>query len=136
MNQTLDLGTPSDPKLIYFRGDLDPTSMFTGLRATGTIQGAGILVVEDGDFSVFATDFRWDGIVMVVGRYVGSGFRGGSNSNVYGAFVSEETIWNEAPGFYEFLNQGTSLTIRASSQNINMVQGMRALYRILGWKEL
>ena len=136
VNQPITLGTPSDPQLIYFRGDLDPTSMFTGLRLTGTIQGAGILVVEDGDLSVNGSNFRWDGIVMVVGRYVGSGFRVGSDSTVYGAFVSEETIWNEAPGFYEFLNQGTSLTIRASSQNINMVQNMRALHRILGWREL
>ncbi len=136
VNQTINLGTPSDPQFIYFRGDLDPTSMFTGLRLTGTIQGAGILVVEDGDLSVNASNFRWDGIVMVVGRYVGSGFRVGSDSTVYGAFVSEETIWNEAPGFYEFLNQGTSLTIRASSENINMVQNMRALHRILGWREL
>ncbi|HET8578173.1 MAG TPA: hypothetical protein VFO18_13830 [Methylomirabilota bacterium] len=136
VNQPINLGTPSDPQLIYFRGDLDPTSMFTGLRLNGTIQGAGILVVEDGDFSVNATNFRWDGIVMVVGRYVGSGFRGGSDSNVYGAFVSEETIWNEAPGFYEFLNQGASLTIRASSENLNMVQNMRALHRISSWREL
>jgi Tfp pilus assembly protein PilX len=136
VNRTINLGTPSDPQLIYFRGDLDPTSMFTGLRLNGTIQGAGILVVEDGDLSVNATNFRWDGIVMVVGRYVGSGFRVGSDSTLYGAFVSEETIWNEAPGFYEFLNQGASLTIRASQQNLNMVQNMRALHRILGWREL
>ncbi len=136
VNKTLNLGTPSAPALIYFRGDLDPTSMFTGLSVTGTVQGAGILVVEDGDFQVFGSDFRWDGVVLVVGRYVGAGFRAGSNSTVYGAFVSEETIWNEPPGFFEFLNQGTTLTLRTSSQNINMVQNMRALHRILSWKEL
>ena len=136
VNKPLNLGTPSAPALVYFRGDLDPSSTFTGLRANGTVQGAGILVIEDGDFQVFGSDFRWDGVVMVVGRYVGAGFRAGSNSTVYGAFVSEETIWNEPPGFYEFLNQGTTLTLRSSSQNINMVQNMRALHRILSWKEL
>jgi hypothetical protein len=47
-----------------------------------------------------------------------------------------ETIGNEPPGFYEFLNQATSLTMRNSSENINMVQNMRALYRILSWREL
>ncbi|MBI1727471.1 MAG: pilus assembly PilX N-terminal domain-containing protein [Candidatus Rokubacteria bacterium] len=138
VNKPINLGTTSAPTLTYFRGDLDTSSMFTGLKLQGggTIQGAGILVVEDGDLSVNVSNLRWDGIVMVVGRYVGSGFRAGSNSTNYGAFVSMETIGNEAPGFYEFLNQAGSLTLRNSQQNIDMVQGMRALHRISSWREL
>jgi len=138
VNKPINLGTTSAPTLTYFRGDLDTSSMFIGLKlqGAGTIQGAGILVVEDGDFSVNVSNLRWDGIILVVGRYVGSGFRAGSNSTIYGPFVSMETIWNEAPGFYEFLNQSGSLTMRNSKQNIDMVQGMRMLYRILSWREL
>ncbi len=138
VNKPINLGTTSAPTLTYFRGELDTSSMFTGLRLQGgaTIQGAGILVVEDGDLSVNVNNLRWDGIIMVVGRYVGSGFRAGSNTTIYGAFVSMETIGNEAPGFYEFLNQSGSLTIRYSKQNIDMAWGMRALHRISSWKEL
>jgi hypothetical protein len=138
VNKPINLGTTSAPTLTYFRGDLDTSSMFIGLQLQGSdpIRGAGLLVVEDGDLQVLASNFRWDGIIMVVGRYVGAGFRVGSNSTMYGSFVSMETIGNEAPGFYEFLNQAGSLTIRYSKQNIDMVQGMRILYRISSWREL
>jgi hypothetical protein len=138
VNQPINLGTTSAPTLTYFRGELDASSAFVGLRLQGggTIQGAGILVVEDGDLSVNVTNLRWDGVVFVVGRYVGAGFRAGSNSTLYGGLVSMEAVWNEAPGYYEFLNQANTLTIRTSKQNIDMVQGMRALYRISSWREL
>lgn len=137
VNKPINLGTTSAPTLTYFRGELDPSSLFIGLQLQGTtIQGAGILVVEDGDLQVLASNFRWDGIILVVGRYVGAGFRAGSNTTIYGAFVSMETMWNEAPGFYEFLNQAGSLTIRYSEQNVQMAWGMRTLHRISSWKEL
>jgi Tfp pilus assembly protein PilX len=138
VNKPINLGTTSAPTLTYFRGELDTSSAFVGLRlqGSGTIQGAGILVVEDGDLSVNVTNLRWDGVVFVVGRYVGAGFRAGSNSTLYGALVSMEAVWNEAPGYYEFLNQANTLTVRNSKQNIDMVQGMRALYRISSWREL
>jgi len=146
LGTNLFLGTPTDPKLIYFRGELDTSSQFTGLNITGTVKGAGILVVEDGDLSITTSggglnvqgrnvDFYWDGIVIVTGRYVGSGFRSGSNVEIRGAFVSNETIWNEASGYYEFLTQANTLAIRNSSQNINMA--LRAAYnqRIISWRE-
>jgi Tfp pilus assembly protein PilV len=146
IGQTLSLGTPADPKLIYFRGELDTSSNFTGLRLNGTIKGAGILVVEDGDLSVNTSgaglsiqgrsvDFYWDGIVIVSGRYVGSGFRAGANVEIRGAFVSNEAIANEANGYYEFLSQANTLAIRNSTQNINAA--LRAAYnqRIISWRE-
>lgn len=146
IGSTLNLGTPADPKLIYFRGELDTSSNFTGLRLNGTVKGAGILVVEDGDLSITTSgaglniqgrnvDFYWDGIVIVSGRYVGSGFRAGSNAEIRGAFVSNESIWNEANGYYEFLSQANTLAIRNSTQNINTA--LRAAYnqRIISWRE-
>ena len=146
IGQLLNLGTPADPKLVYFRGDLDTSSNFTGLNLQGTIRGAGILVVEDGDLAVNTSgaglningrgvDFYWDGLVIVTGRYVGSGFRATSNTEIRGAFISNEAIWNEAAGYYEFLNQANSLAIRNSTQNINMA--LRAAYnqRIISWRE-
>jgi Tfp pilus assembly protein PilV len=146
VGQALSLGTPADPKLVYFRGELDTSSNFTGLRLLGTVKGAGILVVEDGDLSVTTSgaglniqgrnvDFYWDGIVIVTGRYVGSGFRAGSNVEIRGAFISNEAVGNEASGYYEFLSQANTLAIRNSTQNINTA--LRAAYnqRIISWRE-
>lgn len=146
IGSTLNLGTPADPKLIYFRGDLDTSSTFKGLSLNGTVKGAGILVVEDGDLSVTTSgaglniqgrsvDFYWDGIIIVSGRYVGSGFRAGANVEIRGAFISNESIRNEANGFYEFLTQSNTLAIRNSTQNINMA--LRAAYnqRVISWRE-
>jgi hypothetical protein len=146
IGQAISLGTPADPKLVYFRGELDTSSNFTGLNLQGTIQGAGILVVEDGDMAINtagaginirgrSVDFYWDGIVIVTGRYVGTGFRATSNTEIRGAFISNEAISNEAAGYYEFLNQANSLAIRNSTQNINMA--LRAAYnqRIISWRE-
>lgn len=142
----LYLGTPSDPKLVYFRGELDTSSTFTGLNITGTVKGAGILVVEDGDLSITTSgaglnisgrnvDFYWDGIVIVTGRYVGTGFRANSNVEIRGAFVANESIWNEANGYFEFLTQANTLALRNSSENINMA--LRAAYnqRLISWRE-
>jgi hypothetical protein len=136
IGQQLNLGTTADPKLVYFRGELDTSSNFTGL----------ILVVEDGDLAINTSgaglsiqgrnvDFYWDGIVIVTGRYVGTGFRSTSNTEIRGGFISNEAIWNEAAGYYEFLNQANSLAIRNSTQNINMA--LRAAYnqRIISWRE-
>ena len=146
IGQQLNLGTTADPKLVYFRGELDTSSNFTGLNLQGTIKGAGILVVEDGDLAINTSgaglsiqgrnvDFYWDGIVIVTGRYVGTGFRSTSNTEIRGGFISNEAIWNEAAGYYEFLNQANSLAIRNSTQNINMA--LRAAYnqRIISWRE-
>jgi len=80
-------------------------------------------------------DFYWDGIVIVTGRYVGTGFRGGSNAEIRGAYVANETISSEASGYFEFLTQANTLALRNSSQNVNMA--LRAAYnqRIISWRE-
>jgi len=146
IGQAVNLGSPADPKLVYFRGQLDTSSTFTGLRLNGSIKGAGILVVEDGDLSINTSgaglnisgrnvDFYWDGIVIVTGRYVGTGFRAGSNVEIRGAFIANETIGTEANGYFEFLTQANSLALRNSTQNINTA--LRAAYnqRIISWRE-
>jgi hypothetical protein len=71
----------------------------------------------------------------VSGRYVGSGFRAGANVEIRGAFVSNESIWNETNGYDEFLSQANTLAIRNSTQNINTA--LRAAYnqRIISWRE-
>jgi hypothetical protein len=135
MNQPVALGTPSDPKMVYFRGDPDPTSQFAGVTTGGTITGAGILIIEDGDFQQYA-NFRWDGIVLVTGKYVSSAFRTGSTTTIYGALVANETMPAEAGGFFDFFIDGdASFRTRSSKQNLDMVQSMLAVHRIISWRE-
>src|SRR5438445_13496572 len=72
VNQTLNLGSRTDPRLVYFRGDTDPTSLFTGLTLNSGIKGAGILVIEDGDLKNFG-NFTWYGVVVLTCHYDGEG---------------------------------------------------------------
>jgi hypothetical protein len=140
VSQPLDLGTRTNPKLVYFRGDPDPGSTFPGLTLHSGIKGAGILIVEDGDF-VQRGNFQWDGVVIVTGQYVGAGFMGTPNpstTTIRGAFVANETVAGEASGFFEFLLSGSAnaLSIRNSKQNIDMVQVMRGNHTMTNWREL
>jgi hypothetical protein len=138
INRTVNLGTFSNPAMVYVKGEFDPTSAFIGLAVQGSlpIQGYGILVMEEADLSLFQTsNFRWDGIVLVTGRNVGVGFRAGSNTEIRGTLIANETNPGEAGGFFEFLNQSSSMLIRYSKQNVDMA--LRGLYdqRITSWRE-
>ena len=139
-NQPLDLGSRANPKLVYFRGELDPSSSFTGLRTTGSrIQGAGILIVEDGDLRV-TNQLDWDGIVIVTGRYVSSIFEMGAKATVYGATVSNETIPDEQTGsggtlWDGYFQSANAVTLRHSQQALDLVQ-RALLFRMSTWREL
>jgi len=137
VNEPLDLGTRDNPKLVYFRGDTDPTSQFTGLTLDKGIKGAGILIIEDGDLKNLGS-FQWDGVVIVTGNYVGSGFMDDSDTLIRGAFVANEKVAGEASGFFEFyLHSGAdSFSIRNSQQNLDMVQVMRGNHALTNWREL
>ena len=93
-------GTTANPKIVYIKGQMDVSSMFTALDIRGNSTGAGILIVEDGDLALRG-NFHWEGPIIVTGGYVGVGIMGGGNQDVLGALVSNETATNEATGFYE-----------------------------------
>jgi hypothetical protein len=137
VNRTVDLGTRSNPKLVYFRGDTDPSSQFTGLTLNSGIKGAGILVIEDGDLKNLG-NFQWDGVVIVAGNYVGSGFMSGSDTLIRGAFVAFEKMPGEASGFFEFYLHGSlnSFSVQSSKQNIDMVQLTRGTTAMTNYREL
>jgi Tfp pilus assembly protein PilX len=136
VNQTLDLGSRSNPKLVYFKGDIDTSSQFTGLTINSGIKGAGVLVIEDGDLKQLG-NFTWDGVVIVTGSYVGAGFRSGSTTTIRGAFVANEAVAGEAAGFFEFLmDDNTTFSVRNSKQNLDQVQLMRGNTTITNWREL
>lgn len=137
VNETLDLGSRTNPKLVYFRGDTDPTSQFTGLQLNNQIKGAGILIVEDGDLKNLG-NFTWDGVVIITGGYVGAGFMSGSTTTIRGALVANETQPGEANGYFEFYLHGSAngFTVHNSKQNIDMVSLARGNHTITNWREL
>jgi hypothetical protein len=137
VNKTLDLGTRSNPKLVFFKGDTDPTSAFTGLTLNSGIKGAGVLIIEDGDFKNLG-NFTWDGVVIITGNYVGSGFMSGSSTTIRGAMVANEKQSGEASGYFEFYLHGSasSFSVKSSKQNIDMVQLARGNTTITNWREL
>jgi len=144
MNQTVDLGNRNNPKLVYFKGELDPTSTFAGVAVDGQpIKGAGILVVEDGDFRVW-NKFDWDGIVIVTGRYVSSIFEKGGQATINGATIANETVWDEAgtnlplggSHLWDGLFDSSNITtLRHSQQMLDMVQ-RALLFRMSTWREI
>ena len=140
INQTINLGSPTSPQMIYFKGEFDPSSNFVGVGVDGTqpIQGYGLLVVEDADLDFFQTGkFRWDGIVLVTGRNVAVAFLGDSDTEIRGALIGNETNPLEPGGYFEFFNRTTdTMVLRASKQNIDMA--LQALYnmRITSYREV
>jgi hypothetical protein len=139
VNQVVALGPRQYPELVYCRGELDPTSTFTGLRMLNDIQGSGILVVEDGDLRTVG-NLRWDGLVIVTGRYVSSIFDTGSNTTILGATVSNETTWNEGGNqnqtpYYDGWFGASAVNLRYSQEAIDLVQ-RKLLFRMSTWREL
>jgi Tfp pilus assembly protein PilX len=139
LSKTLDLGSRTDPKLVYFKGDWDPTSAFTGLEiSSGSgIKGAGILVIEDGDFKNYGA-IEWDGIIISHGAFVTASFRESSNTIVRGVLTALEDQAGEASGYFDFYLHGSlaSFSTKFSQQNLDMVQGMRGLHALTGWREI
>lgn len=127
-------GTQAKPKVVYIKGDLDPTSDFTAVEVKGTSSGAGILIIEDGDIKM-KQNFRWDGIIIATGRYVGVKFEpgGGEQQLVYGAVISNETAsgwgWNEA------IVSGNAI-FGYSSQGIGVARGARRAFTLTSWQEM
>lgn len=125
-------GTTSNPKIVYVKGDPDPTSAFSALQVSGTSSGAGILIVEDGDLRI-SGNFRWEGIVIVTGQWVGVGYMGGGWQTVYGAVISNETATD--PGYKEALISGNA-KLNYSSQAINNARASRKLLTVGTWREM
>jgi hypothetical protein len=124
-------GTKDYPKIVYVKGDPDPSSMFTALQISGDSKGYGILIVEDGDLKI-SGNFNWNGIIIVSGQWVGVGFLGGGFQSVYGAVISNETATD--PGFYEGVLVGNA-KVRYSCTAINTVRNSRRLVK-MNWQEL
>src|SRR5260370_21673330 len=103
VNQTISLGTSTNPAMVYVKGEYDPSSNFIGTSVYGSqpITGYGILVMEEADLSFFQSNqFTWNGIVIVTGRNLGIAFRGGSNTEIRRAPIANDTHGPQDCGYF------------------------------------
>lgn len=136
LSKTVNLGTRQDPKLVFFRGDIDTTSAFVGLTLNNGIKGAGILVIQDGDMRNYG-NLEWDGLVIVTGSYTSMTLMDSSTTTIRGAAVAYEKEPGEAAGYFDFyIGAVTGASIRSSKQNVDMVQLMKSLHSITNWREI
>jgi Tfp pilus assembly protein PilX len=128
LTTSADLGSRQDPRLVFVRGDL---ALDQGLR------GAGVLVVQDGQLTNYG-DLEWDGLVVVAGRSTAMTLAGRGRTIIRGAAIASESSPQGAAGASEFAIRAAAgtVSIRASKQNIDMVQAMRALHSITNWREI
>lgn len=131
-------GTAARPKIVYIKGDPDPTSAFTGLQLTttggATNTGYGILIIEDGDLRIDGK-LNWNGLIIVTGQWVGMGFLDTGTvdgQKIHGAMIVNET---RSDSGYEGVVTGNAV-VRYSCEGIALAQSSRRLVSVTSWKEL
>ena len=58
------------------------------LNLYSSVQGYGMLIIEDGDLNVFAPDFDWQGLIMVRKEWKDTVVVNLQNTSVYGGFIA------------------------------------------------
>lgn len=132
LNDSNCWGTASNPKIVYVKGTVDPAQAFYAMSISGTSTGAGILILEDGDLNVTG-NFRWEGLIIVTGQYVGLRYGGGGNQTMYGGIVVNETV--DMNSEVEVDSMGNA-KILYSCQALERVKNMRKMFRANSWREL
>ena len=125
-------GTASNPKIVHIQGSVDPGQAFYALSISGTSTGAGILILEDGDLDVTG-NFRWEGLIIVTGQYVGLHYGGGGNQTMYGGIVVNETASVNSEVEVDAMGNAKILY---SCQALERVRNMRKMFRAANWREL
>ncbi|HSE91954.1 MAG TPA: hypothetical protein VLF19_01510 [Methylomirabilota bacterium] len=127
------MGSPTQPVVVHVKAtDLDPLSEWTAVATQGGTVGYGVLIVEDGDLKVNG-NFRWNGPVIVSGKYVSVYFNGAGEQSIYGAVVINETSTD--PTLEAWLRG--NIKIRYSKEALDFAMnglfGQRA--RMYSWRE-
>ena len=65
------------------------TTQYTSLDISGSSEGTGILIVENGNVDI-SGNFHWNGPIIVTGNNVGIRYAGGGSQSVYGSVVVNE----------------------------------------------
>lgn len=128
-------GTASKPKIVYIRGDLpDLNAQINSLTVSGTSEGTGILIVENGNANITG-NFRWNGPIIITGNNVGIRYQGGGNQSVYGTTIVNEQNANELPNLEGEVSGNAKLLY--SNQAISLVRSLliRRMVRTTSWTD-
>jgi Tfp pilus assembly protein PilX len=125
-------GTRANPKVVYVKGSVDPAQAYYAMKISGTSTGAGILIIEDGDLSITG-NFRWEGLILITGQYVGLFYGGGGNQTIYGGVIVNETASNNSE--VEVDARGNA-KVMYSCQALQNIKNMRKMFRAANWREL
>ena len=117
---------------MYVKGTVDPDQAFYATSISGTSTGAGILIVEDGDLNVMG-NFRWEGLVIITGQYVGLHYGGGGFQTAYGGIIVNETASVNSEVEVDAMGNAKILY---SCQALQNVKNMRKMFRAANWREL
>jgi hypothetical protein len=135
-SRTINMGTTNDPRIVFFQGLPEGTSGQIQLKFTGTIKGAGILVMRDNDL-LFSGGLDWKGLIIVTGPDTALGLQGSSEQKLLGAAIINETDTDS--GYIElYMSNTASSTYRRSQAALDMVQSMinnKASLKIVSWKQ-
>ena len=129
-------GSTTRPKIVYVNGDLgnNPNTQYTSLSISGTSEGTGILVIENGNTSITG-NFRWNGPVITTGRNVGIQFWGGGYQSIYGATIVNE-LHNDGTSNLEGDIRGNT-NLLYSKEALDLVQNLlgRRLVSTTSWTD-
>ena len=126
IDKTVNLGSPTSPQMIYFKGEYDPSSNFVGRgrrRDPGRSRGTAFSWSRTPIWNFFQTgNFRWDGIVLVTGRNVSRGLQGRQRARRSGvpSSAARRTPWSLAATSSSYNRTTDTMIVRASKQNIDM----------------
>jgi len=125
-------GTAGNPKIVYIKGTVDPAQAFYAMSISGTSSGVGILIVEDGDLNITG-NFRWEGLIIVTGQYVGLRYGGGGYQTMYGGIVVNETASVNSEVEVDAMGNAKILY---SCEALQRLRNMRKTFRVASWREL
>lgn len=125
-------GSTSNPKIVYVKGTVDPAQAFYAMSISGTSTGSGILILEDGDLNVTG-NFRWEGLIIITGQYVGLRYGGGGNQTIYGGVVVNETASVNSEVEVDAMGNPK---VAYSCQALQNVKNARKMFRAANWREL
>ncbi|MBI4242432.1 MAG: hypothetical protein HY613_12020 [Candidatus Rokubacteria bacterium] len=125
-------GTRERPKVIYVKGNPDPTSAVLRVQLSGNTEGYGILIVEDGELTI-SGNFLWRGLIVVTGSRAALGFLGGGSQSVYGSVVVNDAGLDPGAGKGFLTGNGR---LRYSCQALDRSRTARRLLTLRSWREV
>lgn len=126
-------GTADRPKVVYVKGNPDPTSAISRLQISGSSGGHGVLIVEDGELSI-SGNFYWYGAIIVTGSRIGVSFPGGGSQTVYGGVIFNDAASDPGPGKGLLISGNTRL--RYSCRALEQARLARKLVVLKSWREI